>query len=84
VLVGQHVVVHEEPGRDVEGYKDVNGIVLMSGKNEEDPKHVANPGERVQEVDPSGGVLGDEKVQQGERDGVPGEHVVSTGSDTLQ
>jgi hypothetical protein len=35
------------PGRDVEGDKDVDGVVLVGREDEEDAKHVADPRERV-------------------------------------
>ena len=78
------MVVEEESAGDVEGDEDVDAVVLMGGEDEEDAEAVEQPGKRVQEVDPTTRVLRDEEVEEGEGDGVPGEHVVSTGPDTLQ
>ena len=72
-----------QPGRDVEGDKDVDGVVLVGCQDEEDPKHVADPGECVQEVDLARRVLGDEEVEKRQRDRVPGEHVVAAGTNSL-
>ena len=72
-----------EPGRDVEGDKDVDGVVLVGCQDEEDPKHVADPGECVQEVNLARRVLGDEEVEKRQRDRVPGEHVVAAGTNSL-
>ena len=58
--------------------------MIVSGENEEHAKDVADPGEGVQEVNPPRSVLGDEEVQQRQRDGVTGEHVVTTGPDALK
>ena len=78
-VVDEGVVVEEEPASDVEGDKDVDAVVLMGGENEENAEAVEQPGKRVQEVDPTTCVLRDEEVQQGERDSVSREHVVSAG-----
>jgi len=37
----------------------------MSGQDEEDTKHIADPSKSMQKVNSSGGVFGDEKVQEG-------------------
>ena len=41
------MVVEEESAGDVEGDEDVNTVVLMSGKDEEDAEAVEQPGKRV-------------------------------------
>ena len=76
------MVVKEEPARDVERYEDINAVMLVSGQDEEDPKAIAEPGEGVEEEDPSTGVFRYEEVEKGERDGVPGEHIVATRSNS--
>lgn len=38
--VGQRVVVEEEAGGDVEGDEHVDGVMLVSRQNEENPKQV--------------------------------------------
>lgn len=48
--VGQGVVVEEEAGGDVEGDEDVDGVVLVSGQNEEDTKEIQDPGDGVDEI----------------------------------
>ena len=58
--------------------------MLMSSKDEEDTKAVAEPCERVEEIDPPRGVLRDEEVEESERDCVTGEHVVTTSPDALE
>ena len=50
----------------------------MRCEDEEDAKHVDDPGEGVEKVDLPGGVLRNEEVEQGHRDRVTAEHVVST------
>ena len=45
------MVVQEEPGGYVEGDEDVDGVVLVSGEDEEDAENVADPRESVEEVD---------------------------------
>ena len=70
------MVVEEESAGDVEGDEDVNAVVLMGGKDEEDAEAVEQPGKRVQEVDPTTRVLRDEEVQQGQGHCVAREHVV--------
>ena len=57
--------------------------MLVGGKDEKHTENVANPGERMQEVDSPGRVLRDEKVQQGKGHRMPGKHVVSASSNTL-
>ena len=84
LVVGQGVVVEEEPGGDVEGDEDVDGVVLVGGQDEEDAEDVADPGEGVQEVDAARRVVRDEKVEQGEGDRVAAEHVVAAGADALE
>jgi len=83
-VVDQSVVVEEESAGDVEGDEDVNAVVLMGGKDEEDAEAVEQPGKRVQEVDPTTRVLRDEEVQQGQGHGVSREHVVAASPDPLQ
>ena len=56
----------------------------MGSQDEEDAEDVADPGERVQEVDLARRVLGDEEVEEGQRDRVAGEHVVTAGTNTLE
>ena len=83
-VVDQGVVVEEESAGDVEGHKHINAVVLMSCKDEEDTKAVAEPGEGVEEIYPPRSVLCDEEVEESEGDSVAREHVVSTRPDTLQ
>lgn len=56
--VGQGVVVQEQPSGDVEGDENVDGVVLVSGQDEEDPKQVQHPCERVQNVPVTWSVYG--------------------------
>ena len=58
--------------------------MLMGCKDEEDTKTVAEPCEGVEEIYSPRSVLGDEEVEESERDSVAREHVVSTSPDTLQ
>ena len=57
------MVVHEEPGRDVEGDEHVDRVVLVRGEDEEDAEHVQQPGKRVQEVNTTRCVCRGEHVQ---------------------
>ena len=75
------MIVEEEPAGDVEGNKDVDAVVLMRRQDEEHAKAVEQPCEGVEEVDAATRVLRDEEVQQSQRHGVPGEHVVSASPD---
>lgn len=56
--VGQGVVVQEEPGGDVEGDEHVDGVVLVSGQDEEDAEEVQDPGQGVDEVPAAWSVWG--------------------------
>lgn len=47
-IVGQCVVVEEEAGGEVEGDKDINGVVFMGCQDEEDAKQVQRPAEGVE------------------------------------
>ena len=76
------MVVKEESARDVEGYEDINAVMLVSGQDEEDSKAIAEPSECMEEEDPSTGVFRDEEVEKCERDSVPGEHIVTTRSNS--
>ena len=58
--------------------------MLMGSQDEEDTKTVAEPGEGMEEIDPSGRILSDEEVEESERDGVTREHVVPTSPYTLE
>ena len=62
------MIVEEESACDVESNEHVNTVVFMSGEDKEDPKAVTKPSEGVEEEDPPGGVLGDEEVEECERD----------------
>ena len=77
------MIVQEEPGGYVEGDEDVDGVVLVSGEDEEDAENVADPRESVEEVDAPRRVVRYEEVEQGQRDGVAAEHVVSACTDSL-
>lgn len=48
--VGKRVVIQEESGGDVERDEDIDGIMLVSRQDEEDPEQVQNPRQRVYEV----------------------------------
>lgn len=50
-VVGQCVVVQEESGSDVESHEDVNWVMLVCGKNEEDAEHIQHPCGGVEEVE---------------------------------
>lgn len=54
--VSQRVVVQEQPGCDVEGDEDVDGIVFMGRQDKEDAKQVQDPGQGVDEVPASRGI----------------------------
>lgn len=49
--VRQGVIIEKEAGGDVEGNDDVDGVMLMSGQDEENTKDVQYPGEGVEEVE---------------------------------
>lgn len=63
--IGQSMVVQKESRCDIKGNKDINGVMLMGSQDEEDPKEVENPGERVQEIPASRRVLCDKEIQHG-------------------
>ena len=48
-VVGERVVVEEQPRGDVERNEHVDGVVLVSGEDEEYRKHVEDPADRVQQ-----------------------------------
>lgn len=50
MVVGQRVVIEEQSGWDVKGDKHVNWVMLVCGQNEEDPEHIQQPGDGVQEI----------------------------------
>ena len=81
-IVDEGVVVKEESASDVECYEDINAVVFVCCQDKEDSKTIAEPSEGVEEEDPPAGVFSDEEVEECQRDGVTGEHVVSTRSDT--
>jgi len=83
-IVDQSMVVEEKPASDVEGNEDINTVVFMGSKNEEDSKTVAEPSEGMKKEDSSGGILSDEEVKKSEADCVAREHVVSTRSHSLE
>ena len=78
------MVVEEESASDVECDEDIDAVMLVRRQDEEDAEAVAEPGESMEEKDPATGVLCDEEVEQGEGDGVAGEHVVATRSHSLE
>ncbi len=84
LVVRQRVIVQEEPGGDVEGDEHVDGVMLVSGKYEEDPEHVQQPGEGVKKVHSPVRVLGYEEVEQREGNSVTREHVVPARPHSLQ
>lgn len=51
LIVGQRVVVKEEPRGDVESDEHVDGVMFVCGEDEEDAEHVQQPGGRVEEVE---------------------------------
>lgn len=51
LIVGERVVIKKQARRNVESDEDINRVMLVSGKNEEDAEHVEKPGRRVQEVE---------------------------------
>ena len=83
-IVDQSMVVEEKSASDVEGNEDINAVVFVGSKNEEDSKTVAEPSEGVKKEDSPGGILSDEEVEKSETDCVAGEHVVSTRSHSLE
>lgn len=56
LVVRQRVIVQEQAAAYVEGHEHVDGVVLVGRQDEEDPEHVHHPRQRVQEVQPPGGV----------------------------
>lgn len=44
------MVVEEEASSDVESDENIDGIVLMSRQDEENPKQVQHPGDGVNEI----------------------------------
>jgi len=83
-VVDQSMVVEEKPAGDVEGYEDINAVVFMGSKNEEDSKTVAEPSKSVKKEDSPGGILSNEEVEKSETDCVAREHVVSTRPHSLE
>ena len=83
-IVDQSMVVEEKSASDVEGNEDINAVVFVGSKNEEDSKTVTEPSEGVKKEDSPGGILSDEEVEKSETDCVAGEHVVSTRSHSLE
>lgn len=61
--VGQRVVVQEESGGDVEGDEDVDGVMLVSRQDEEDPEQVQDPRQRVDEVPAARRVCGQRQIK---------------------
>lgn len=55
-VISKRMVVEEHTGRDVEGDKHIDGVMLMSRQNKENAKHVQHPGENVQVVHSSGSI----------------------------
>lgn len=62
VVVRERVVVEEEARRYVEGNEHVDRVVFMGGQNEEDPKHIEKPRDRVQEVQAPRSVCKEEEI----------------------
>lgn len=54
--VGQGVIVEEEASGDVEGDEHVDGVVLVSRQDEENPKQVEHPGDGVNQISGPWGV----------------------------
>lgn len=50
LIISQRVIVQEQSGRNIEGDKYVDRVMLVSGQYEEDAKHIQQPGHCVQEV----------------------------------
>ena len=48
--IDSSTVLQYSPGRDVEGDENVDWVVLVGGQDEEDPEHVADPRQGVEEV----------------------------------
>ena len=55
-VVCERVVVEKEARRDVERYKDVDGVVLVGGQEEEDSKEVDYPRCRVKAIKVARGI----------------------------
>jgi len=49
-MIGESVVVKEEPCGDIEGNEDINGVVFVSCKDKEDSKEIQDPRDSVNEV----------------------------------
>ena len=62
------MIVEKEPAGDVESHEHVNTVVFMSSKDKENTKATENPGEGVEEIYFSGGVLSNKEVEKCERD----------------
>lgn len=45
LIISQCVVVKKQPGRNVEGNEDIDGIMLVARQDEKDAKHVEKPRE---------------------------------------
>lgn len=56
LVVGQGVIVEEEPAGYVKSYEDIDGVMLVGSQDEEDSEHVQHPGYRMDVVDWSGGI----------------------------
>lgn len=50
LVVRQRVVVEEETRCDVKSDEHINGVVLVSGQDEENSEHVHDPRQDVQQV----------------------------------
>lgn len=82
--VGQRMVVEEEASSDIESNKHIDGVVLVSREDEENPKQIQHPGNGVNEIPGSRSVFSDKKVEHCDDHGVSTEHVIPAGMDPGQ
>ena len=78
------MVVEEQSACNIEGNEHVDTVVFMCREDKEDSKTVTQPGKRMEEDNSARRVLRDEEVEERERHGVTGEHVVSACSNALK
>ena len=55
--IGQRMVVEKKPGRNIKCDKNIDGIMFVGGKNEEDSKQVGHPSCSMKRIPTRGRVL---------------------------
>lgn len=83
-IVGQRVIIQEETRGYVERNENVDGVMLVCREYKEDGKYIHDPTDRMQHRDSARRVFSDKKVEKGDYNSVPTEHVISTRPYALQ